>query len=71
MDPFDEAIREVQDLVEDLAEMAPQALGVLIASAINELRGAVDEGRADPELLRGIAEHAAEQARLVPFTLRQ
>ena len=71
MDPSDDQIRNAQDLIEDLAETSPQGLALLITSALNELRGAVDEGQADPELLRGIADHAAELARLIPFTPRQ
>ena len=66
--PDDEAIRDAQDLIEDMAEQAPQELALLIVSALNELRGAVDEGHADPALLRDVANHAAELARLIPFT---
>jgi hypothetical protein len=71
MDPTDAAIRDAQDLVEDLAETAPESLALLITSALNELRGAVDESLAEPDLLRGMASHAAELARLIPFTPKQ
>lgn len=71
MDPTNEAIRDAQDLIEQMAETAPQGLAFLIVSALNELRGAVDEGHANPDLLRDVAYHAAELARLVPFTPRQ
>ncbi len=71
MDPTDAAIRDAQDLVEDLAETAPESLALLITSALNELRGAVDENLAEPDLLRGMASHAAELARLIPFTPKQ
>ena len=71
MDPTGAAIREAQDLIEHLAETSPGGLALLITSALNELRGAVDEGNADPDLLRHLADHAAELARLIPFTPRQ
>lgn len=63
--------QQAQDLIEDLAASNPQGLVLLLVSALNELRGAVDEGHAAPGLLRGVADHAAELARLVPFTPRQ
>jgi hypothetical protein len=69
--PEEDPIREAQDLIEDLAKTAPEGLALLITSALKELRGAVDEGRADPDLLRYLADHAAEPARLIPLTLRQ
>lgn len=71
MTPDDDAIRDAQDLIEDMAEQAPQALAFLIVSALNELRGAVDEGHADPGLLRDVADHAADLARPIPFTPKQ
>lgn len=71
MDPNDDEIRQAQDLIEDLAESAPPALALLIVSGLNELRGAIDEGRAAPGLLRDVADHATELARLLPFTPRQ
>lgn len=71
MDPTDAAIRDAQDLFEDLAASDPRGLVLLLVSGLNERRGAVDEGHADADHLRGVAEHAAELARLVPFTHRQ
>lgn len=71
MDLDDQAIRDALDLIEHMAETSPQALGLLITSALNELRGAVDEGHADPSLLRDLADHATELAKMIPYTLRQ
>lgn len=71
MDPNDDEIRQAQDLIEDLAASDPRGLVLLLVTALNELRGAVDEGHADPDLLRGVADHATELARLLPFTPRQ
>lgn len=49
-----------------MAETSPQALCLLITSALDELRGAGDEG-----LRRVVADHAAEVARLTSFKARQ
>jgi hypothetical protein len=71
MGPDDQTIRAALDLIEQMVETSPQALCLLITSALNELRGAVDGGYADPSLLRDLADHTAGLARLAPFTARQ
>ena len=58
MDSDDDDIRKTLDLIDDMAVNAPYALHFLIITAINELRGAVDEGHASPELLQDVAAHA-------------
>ena len=70
MHPGKDSIRSVLDLIETMAEDSPTALVLLITSALNELRSAVDKNRADPELLRGLANHAVVLARSVPVTLQ-
>lgn len=69
--PDDQAIRDALDVIEHMAETSPQALSLLITSALNELRGAVDDGLAAPSLLRELADHATELAKMIPFTPRQ
>ncbi len=71
MGPDDQTIRAALDLIEQMAESSPQVLCLLITSALNELRGAVDEVHADPSLLREFADHAADLACLAPLTPRQ
>jgi len=71
IDPIHESARDAVDLIETLAQNDPFGLAILITSALNELRGAVDEGHAAPDLLRNIADHAGELARLIPFKPRQ
>jgi hypothetical protein len=45
------------DYIEALAESSPVALQVLITCAINELWGAVDEGKADLAVLQSLRDH--------------
>jgi hypothetical protein len=45
------------DYIETLAESSPAALQVLITCAINELWGAVDEGKADMAVLQSLRDH--------------
>ncbi len=71
MDPEDDNIRQTLDVIGDLAVNAPSALVFLIINAINELRGAVDEGHANPELLRDVVVHAIKVARMLPYTPTQ
>jgi hypothetical protein len=51
-----------------MAVNAPSALHFLIITAINELRGAVDEGHANAELLRDVTAHAINISRMLPHT---
>lgn len=51
--PDDQTIRPAFDLIDQMAETSPQALCALITSALDELRGAGDEG-----LLRVVAFHS-------------
>jgi hypothetical protein len=44
--PNDQTIRDALDLIEHMAETSPPARCLPITSSLNELCGAVDEGRA-------------------------
>jgi hypothetical protein len=68
MDSDDDDIRKTLDLIDAMAVNAPSALHFLIITAINELRGAVDEGHANAELLRDVTAHAINISRMLPHT---
>jgi hypothetical protein len=68
MDFDEKGIRKTLDLIEDMAANSPNALYFLIITAINELRGAVDDGHASPELLRDLTVHTVNVARMLPHT---
>lgn len=61
-------IRQTLDVIEDLAVNAPSALTFLVINVINELRGAVDDGHANPELLRDVVVHAIKVAQMEPHS---
>ena len=48
---------QLVDAIDELAEFSPAALLMLLISGANELRGAVDEGRADVGLLVELRDH--------------
>ena len=68
MDSDEDEIRRTFDLIDDMAKNSPNALYYLIITAINELRGAVDEGHANAELLRDVTAHAINISRMLPHT---
>ena len=59
------------DAIEELAETSPQGLLLVMISACNELRGAVDEGRADIQLLVELREHVAMLIQPGPAGMKQ
>ncbi len=71
MESDEKDVRTTFDLIEDMAVNSPNALYFLIITAINELRGAVDDGHASPELLRDVTVHAINVARMLPHTPMQ
>jgi hypothetical protein len=48
---------DLVEAIENLAENSPEGLALLITMACNELWGAIDEGRADMNLLVQVRDH--------------
>jgi hypothetical protein len=55
MDPSGEDL--LVGAIDELAEFSPPGLLMLLISGANELRGAIDEGRAEVELLVELRDH--------------
>jgi hypothetical protein len=62
---------DLVDAVEEMADESPPGLLLVLISACNELRGAVDEGRADIQLLVELRDHVSMLVQSGPAGMRQ